>query len=171
MKRRRLCCLTAAILLSTVVGSATAQTHRTWDAGGDGTDWFDPDNWDPTGAQAPSDALSVLFGSPETTAEVRTSSGGSITIDAWDSPASASFRRLRIGYAGIGTLNIANGGAVSSTYPYIAYSSDSNGTVTVDGSGSTWTNSSPLYVGYEGTGELTIRNGGTASSNTFAYIA
>ena len=48
---------------------------------------------------------------------------------------------LYVGYSGSGTLNITDGGAVSSTYGYIGYNSGSTGAVTVDGTGSTWTNS------------------------------
>ena len=43
------------------------------------------------------------------------------------------------------------------------------GTATVDGAGSTWTNSSDLYVGASGNGTLIIRNGG-AVSNGIGYI-
>nr|WP_241391691.1 autotransporter outer membrane beta-barrel domain-containing protein [Yersinia frederiksenii] len=68
-----------------------------------------------------------------------------------------------------GTLNIRAGGIVSNTSGYIGYNSGESGTVTVDGSDSTWTNSSTLYVGRDGTGALTIRDGGTVS-NTFGYI-
>ena len=39
--------------------------------------------------------------------------------------------------------------------------SGSTGTVTVDGTGSTWTNSGDLYVGYSGSGTLNITNGGS----------
>ena len=42
----------------------------------------------------------------------------------------------------------------------------STGAATVDGAGSTWTNSGALYVGNSGTGTLTIRNGGGVSAPT-----
>ena len=74
---------------------------------------------------------------------------------------------LFVGYSGTGTLNIAGGGAVSnSNNPsgYIGYNSGSAGTVTVDGSGSTWTNGWCLYVGCSGSGTLNITNGGTVNS-------
>ena len=37
--------------------------------------------------------------------------------------------------------------------------------MTVDGAGSSWTNTNVLYVGDSGTGTLTIQNGGTVSSS------
>ncbi len=65
-----------------------------------------------------------------------------------------------------GTLNITSGGSVSNTYGYIGYSSG----VTVDGTGSTWTNSGEFYVGYNGSGTLSITNGGTVISGDPNYI-
>ena len=58
---------------------------------------------------------------------------------------------------------------MSSDLGYIGFDAGSTGTVTVDGTGSSWTNSSLLYAGYSGTGTLTIQNGG-AVSNTIGYI-
>ena len=46
----------------------------------------------------------------------------------------------------------------------IGFKSGATGTVMVDGTGSTWTNSDNLYVGYSGTGTLTVRNGGSVSA-------
>ena len=45
------------------------------------------------------------------------------------------------------------------------------GTVTVDGAGSSWTNSGSLFVGYSGTGTLTIANGGAVSAASGMQIA
>jgi len=42
--------------------------------------------------------------------------------------------------------------------------------VTVDGEGSTWTNSRSLYVGEEGDATLTITNGGTVSVADTIYV-
>ena len=75
---------------------------------------------------------------------------------------------LDVGYSGKGILNIANGAIVNqlgSAYNYIAYSSGSVGTVTVDGTNSKWTNNGLLYVGCSGNGTLKISNGGTVSSD------
>jgi T5SS/PEP-CTERM-associated repeat protein len=56
------------------------------------------------------------------------------------------------------------GGAASNNRGYIGFAAGSTGTVTVDGTGSSWTNYSSLYAGYSGTGTLTIQNGGAVSS-------
>ena len=54
--------------------------------------------------------------------------------------------------------------AVSNTDCYIGNGNGSAGTVTVDGTGSTWTNSGTLYVGYDcGSGTLNITNGGAVT--------
>ena len=70
------------------------------------------------------------------------------------------------GYSGAGTMSISEGSNVSSTGGYIGYKLDSTGMVTVDGVGSTWTNSDNLWVGYCGSGTLSISNGGTVSNRT-----
>jgi T5SS/PEP-CTERM-associated repeat protein len=57
---------------------------------------------------------------------------------------------------------------VSNTEGYIgtdSFNHGSTGTVTVDGNGSTWTNSSNLIVGSDGNGTLVIQNGGRAFQN------
>ncbi len=73
---------------------------------------------------------------------------------------------LYVGYYGTGTLNIENGGAVSSAgHAYLGYDMGSTGTATITGIGSTWTTSSDLVVGYDGSGTLNIDNGGAVYSN------
>ncbi len=71
---------------------------------------------------------------------------------------------LHVGYSGTGTLLIAGGGAVSNTYSIVGRDVGSEGTVTVSGTGSTWTNGGEIYVGNDGTGRLTIANGGKVGS-------
>ena len=68
-----------------------------------------------------------------------------------------------VGNRGKGTLLITNGGSVSGP-GYIGNNSGSTGAVTVDGTGSTWTNTSYLYIGYGGSGTLSITHGGRVSS-------
>ncbi|GAG11431.1 unnamed protein product, partial [marine sediment metagenome] len=75
---------------------------------------------------------------------------------------------LFVGVSGSGDLTISNGGLVENTVGYIGTFPGSTGsTVTVDGAGSTWTNSGDLVVGYYGSGELklTISNGGHVGSH------
>ncbi|MCK1275130.1 autotransporter domain-containing protein [Bradyrhizobium sp. 61] len=91
-------------------------------------------------------------------------STGTATIDGAGSAWTAS-NLFAVGYYGTGTLTIQNGGTVSNTnIGLIGSNVGSTGTVTVDGAGSAWTNSTNLAVGNSGTGTLTIRNGGTVSS-------
>ncbi|MCL2701181.1 MAG: autotransporter outer membrane beta-barrel domain-containing protein [Phycisphaerae bacterium] len=83
---------------------------------------------------------------------------------------------LTVGSTGEGTVNIINGGAVFSNNGNIGNQVSSltglrgQGLVTVDGKGSTWTNSNTLTIGTSGDGALIITNGG-AVSNTDGHIA
>ena len=58
---------------------------------------------------------------------------------------------------------------LSTTSGYIGYNSNSVGLVTVDGAGSTWTNSGSLYVGNSGSGTLSITNHGSITG-TSGYL-
>ena len=73
-------------------------------------------------------------------------------------------RSMGAGYGGVGTMSISDGRVIESISGYIGYKSSSMGEVTVDGTGSTWTNSHVLYVGREGSGVLNITDGGQVSN-------
>ncbi|MCL2760829.1 MAG: autotransporter outer membrane beta-barrel domain-containing protein [Desulfuromonadales bacterium] len=95
---------------------------------------------------------------------------GTVTVDGTGSTWTNS-DSLVVGRQGDGTLNILNGGYVSSIQNYAATPAGSigrfvggTGTVTVDGAGSTWTNSGQLIIGHQGDGTLTISNGGSVTS-------
>ncbi len=102
-----------------------------------------------------------------------TGSWGAVTVDGpgsnWTNNGGSA---LCVGYSGNGMLSISNGGAVSNSGGYIGAYNGSSGTVTVDGTGSSWTNAGPLYVGGgdyscyygSGNGTLSITNGGAVSS-------
>lgn len=93
-------------------------------------------------------------------------SSGTVTVDGSGSSWLSSGDVLVGGDGGgDGTLNIRNGGAVTNAAGYIGSASGSIGTATVDGAGSTWTNSSSLTVGDAGNGILNIQNGGNVSSS------
>ena len=64
-----------------------------------------------------------------------------------------------------GTLGITGGGALSNVNGYLGYGATDSGTVTVNGPGSSWTNSAGLFVGYEGNSTLNITNGGAVSNS------
>ncbi len=72
---------------------------------------------------------------------------------------------LYVGSSGNGTLNITNGGNVSSKNGSIGSNSGSTGVVTVDGSNSKWTHEYSLDVGESGNGTLNITGGGTVIVN------
>lgn len=80
---------------------------------------------------------------------------------------------LLVGHFGAGTLNVQNGGAVSNDgFGLIGNVAGSVGTVTVEGTGSTWlSNGSLLFVGDQGSGSLTIANGGMMRINAGAGTA
>ena len=70
---------------------------------------------------------------------------------------------LNIGSFGTGILTIANGGTVINNTAFAANVGNgpgSQGTVTVTGAGSTWSNSSGVNIGNFGTGTLTVADGG-----------
>jgi T5SS/PEP-CTERM-associated repeat protein len=90
-----------------------------------------------------------------------TGSSGTVTVtdpgSVWDSGT------LFVGYSDAGTLDILNGGVVSSAGGTVGYFGPTS-TATVDGAGSKWTCSGFLGVGQYGSGVINITNGGTVSS-------
>ncbi len=109
--------------------------------------------------------------------------GGSLSVPndcgTYDSPDDIRLG-IYVGYGGTGNLSIINGGTVASGYGYIALSSSgrvmSNGSVTIDGTGSSWTLNggalclARLFVGGDnttgnpgGTALLTVGGGGTVN--------
>jgi T5SS/PEP-CTERM-associated repeat protein/autotransporter-associated beta strand protein len=69
----------------------------------------------------------------------------------------------------VGVVNITSGGLISDRLANIGDQAGATGTVTVDGKGSTWTNTNPyglpLLLGNSGSGTLNVQNGGTVSNN------
>jgi autotransporter family porin len=114
-------------------------------------DWLTAGNWNTNASPTSSD-------------NTRIDNSGTAQVSSGTAQASYLF----VGYGGTGTLGI-NGGAVSNTDGYIGLDSGSTGSVTVDGTGSSWINSAQLSVGNSGNGTLGITNGG-AVSNTSGYI-
>ena len=84
--------------------------------------------------------------------------------------ATASFSGdLTVGDYHHGAVEILSGSTVSNSEGHIGRFTDSDGTVTVDGAGSTWTSSGSLCVGgsdllARGAGELTVQNGGAVAT-------
>lgn len=93
------------------------------------------------------------------------SSTGSATVtgngSTWAIGDDSHSANLYVGHFGSGTLTVANGGSVRSTFnSFVGYYPHSTGSATVSGNGSTWTTASSLYVGYAGSGTVT-QTGGT----------
>jgi T5SS/PEP-CTERM-associated repeat protein len=65
-----------------------------------------------------------------------------------------------LGYFGDATLEIVDGGRVTNNDAIVAYLPGSQGAITVDGTGSSWTTTGILNLGIQAPGTLDIRNGG-----------
>jgi outer membrane autotransporter protein len=103
------------------------------------------------------------FGSKTSTYTVTVDDTETVSGQTWTVPRPG----LWVGNAGTGSLTISNGGKVTGhEVGYLAVNSDANGTVTVTGAGSEWSNSNTLIVGYGGTGTLAVSNGGKVSSGS-----
>src|SRR5690606_26870598 len=76
----------------------------------------------------------------------------------------AETRFLTVGENDTGTLNVRDGGTVSSSTGHIGRYFGSNGTVKMTGAGSTW-DTYQFYVGNGGSGELIAEAGGGVSAN------
>jgi len=106
-----------------------------------------------------------------------TGSSGDIDVIGPDSAITVGSGGTLVGYRGTASMDITAGGSVTSTTGYVGYgtihddtSNPGVGTALVDGAGSTWSNSAPLYVGsYYTTGTLTISNGAQVTS-TYGQI-
>ncbi|HEY0597011.1 autotransporter outer membrane beta-barrel domain-containing protein [Sphingopyxis sp.] len=73
---------------------------------------------------------------------------------------------LNVGDSATGSLTVAGGGTVTSTFGQVGVNSGGDGTVTVTGAGSNWTSNSSIYVGMFGSGTLNIANGGSVDVDT-----
>ena len=77
---------------------------------------------------------------------------------------------LYVGRTTPGTMNVSNGGDVSSGDGWVGYYTSGASTATVTGGGSTWTtNGGIMRVGYQGEGDLNIQSGGVVTTGN-SYI-
>ena len=112
-------------------------------------------------------SLMILNGGAVTGESCTISSGthlffgsGSVLVDGVDSSLSCNQALvIEIG----GSLNVQNGGAV------VSDSASVDGSVTLDGAGSTWTTGTVSVAPFE-SGNLTVRNGAILTSDDLAYI-
>lgn len=65
-----------------------------------------------------------------------------------------------IGKSSDGSLTVNGDSDLLSKNATLGYSTGVEGTATVSGSGSTWTNAFAMYLGYSGTGTMDINSGG-----------
>ncbi|MEA5114898.1 MAG: hypothetical protein VB050_12815 [Geobacteraceae bacterium] len=96
-------------------------------------------------------------------------SNSSLTVDGAGSSWSSGGSSLYVGTDGIGTLNITNGGTVTTTVTGISIADNySSGTINVSGPGSTWnaTCTGGFYISRLGTSKLNITNGGKVVSSS-----
>jgi outer membrane autotransporter protein len=92
-------------------------------------------------------------------------SGGSVGTLNIDAGRGETTQDLIVGQSGVGMLAVQNGGALTDFGGFVGDLPGSQGTATVSGAGSTWTNTDTIQVGDLGTGTLTIENGGTVNSS------
>ncbi|WP_183269661.1 autotransporter outer membrane beta-barrel domain-containing protein [Buttiauxella sp. A111] len=100
------------------------------------------------------------------TEHITVGSHGEGTLNISDGGTVTTGGDLYAGYYsdGTGTVNISEGGSLHTTNGFIG-TLDSTGTVTVSGDNSTWQNSDNLFVGYGASqGSLVITNGGTVTT-------
>ena len=150
--RRRGLWATSVVALGVVLATTPSRAVEFWN-GSASTDWFSVGNW---AAIVPDNTTSTRIDTVTPNATVVGAAGAQAT-------------GLRVGVSGTGALTIQTGGTVNNTLGIIGDNAGSSGTATVDGAGSTWTNSSDFYVGHNGNGTLTISNGG-AVSNGYGFI-
>ena len=86
--------------------------------------------------------------------------GGTLNIDAGGG---ATTQNLIVGLGGVGTLAVQNGGTLTDFGGFIGNLPGSQGTATVSGANSTWTNTDTIVVGGLGAGTLSIQDGGTVN--------
>ncbi len=87
---------------------------------------------------------------------------GVVNVDGAGSTLEAG--NLTIGVDATGDLNVTSGGAVTSDLATLGQNSGGVGNVTIDGTGSSWTNDGQLIIANAGTATATIRNDGDASA-------
>ena len=75
-----------------------------------------------------------------------------------------------VGYVGEGTLDIEEGGSVSSWHTFIGRDKNQVGKATVTGQDSAWDVGGILFVGYNGLGELNIEAGGELTNSAAGFI-
>lgn len=116
-----------------------------------------------------SGSLEILNGAKVTNSDAgyvgyQSGSVGTVTVDGSGSSWNNMGGVVGIGVTGSGILHVLDGASVSGGNGFVGGSEFGSGSVTVDGSGSTWTNSGSLTVGGSGVGVLTVSDGGSVTN-------
>jgi len=149
---RKYLCLLA---LTASASSLSAQTTMDWKNDTTGS-WFDPANW-----------WSGTVPTSATNASIDNNGNASIPFNTGTAAQAAT---LNVGVANTGTLNVVSGGDLFATTGYIGNLPGANGTIIVNGGGSTLNFSSNFTVGSQGAGFLNVNAGGVVS-NDYGHIA
>lgn len=159
---------TIAAALCLAAGTSFA-IDTTWQNAGT-SNWFTGSNWSP-GTPNPSFEYAYInqgkatITTPGATAlfvRLATTQGTNGTLEI-SGAGTANFQGIFIGDfavdGGLGTINILNGGKLTTYGASIGASLVSTGVVLVDGAGSEFNINQNLNVGYEGSGTITVANG------------
>ena len=146
--RRLPAAILAVVAIHAGIGHLSGQTVD-WKNGTTGS-WFDPANW--WGNQVPTAANNVAI-----------DNAGDASVP-FNTGVPGSGADLNVGVIGTGTLRIVSGGDIIATTTYIGNVANANGSIIVNGGGSSLTLSNNLNIGQGGTGVLDINAGGTVSN-------
>jgi T5SS/PEP-CTERM-associated repeat protein len=181
----------AGLALSTSAASAATVTWT--DSIGS---WFTCSNWGGTCPDSTTDAqinnggtaqvssANAVGHAHDLTLGVNTADSGKVSVTGASGGSLSISGSVYVAYRGTGTMTVSNGGSVggavatSGNLSIASLSGQlfvSNGSATVDGTGSTWTVSNEVDVGGTtsgagGTGLLTVTNGGTVSAGTSVHV-
>jgi T5SS/PEP-CTERM-associated repeat protein len=164
------------VLVALLVTSAPAFGQTTTWIDGTG-DWFSPANWS-AGVPDSSTIADINNGG---TAQIMSSGAAASLVevgvgakDTGTLSVSGSGNLdggpLYVGRSGTGTVSITGGGVVSSGNFIIGENAGSDGTATVFGSGSMWTNIAVCFVGFNGNATLNITSGGQVFNSNATSI-
>lgn len=97
---------------------------------------------------------------------------GEVVVEGTGSALVNSSNHLTVGLSGRGALSVRDGGTVSVPYEiYLGQSATANGTLLVEGPGSTLGNDNgSLWIGWSGTGRMDVIDGGNVSTASEGMI-
>ena len=127
---------------------------------------FKVDAASPLTVGTPAGQVHTVSGSETyTNITVGAGAGNQGTVNAGDGATLTDSGETLVGDQGQGSINVTSGGTLNTFRSWIGSdingTTTGNGTVTVTGTGSTWTDTTSILVGAFGTGALTISDGAT----------